>query len=258
MLKKKAPLAISLLLLGSAILLLAGCSWKNEAVSVDDDEKTSDLSLDKLQRDDTDQKMEADATAKKNVGVPPKPTPQPVIQEPSNPMGKQYPTPPAMTIDATKRYIATLHTEKGDIEIALAASVTPKTVNNFVFLARDHFYDGVVFHRTIPGFMIQGGDPTGTGMGGPGYKFDDESFTGEYKKGTVAMANAGPNTNGSQFFIMQADRALSPDYVIFGQVTKGLDVVDTIAIAPTQPGGEGSKPVMPVKITSVDITEGTN
>ncbi|QQR79258.1 MAG: peptidylprolyl isomerase [Candidatus Moraniibacteriota bacterium] len=160
-----------------------------------------------------------------------------------------------MSIDPAKKYTAVLHTEKGDIEIELAAAATPITVNNFVFLAREKFYDGVVFHRTIPGFMIQGGDPTGTGAGGPGYRFDDESFSGEYKRGTVAMANAGPDTNGSQFFIMHADYALPPNYVIFGQVMKGLEVVDTIVSAPTQTGGEGSKPVTPVKITSVDIIE---
>jgi cyclophilin family peptidyl-prolyl cis-trans isomerase len=154
-----------------------------------------------------------------------------------------------------EKYISTIDTEKGDIEIELAAAATPITVNNFVFLAREKFYDSVVFHRTIPGFMIQGGDPTGTGSGGPGYRFDDEQFSGEYKRGTVAMANAGPNTNGSQFFIMHADYALPPNYVIFGQVTKGLEAVDAIAMAPTQSGGEGSKPVTPVKIISVDIVE---
>lgn len=168
---------------------------------------------------------------------------------------KQYPTAPAMTIDTAKKYVATLRTEKGDIEIELAASGAPKTVNNFVFLAREKFYDGVIFHRTIPGFMIQGGDPTGTGMGGPGYKFDDEPFSGSYDRGTVAMANAGPNTNGSQFFIMHDDYALPKNYVIFGKVTKGLEAVDAIATAPTQPGGEGSKPATPVKILSVDILE---
>jgi cyclophilin family peptidyl-prolyl cis-trans isomerase len=154
-----------------------------------------------------------------------------------------------------KKYTATMKTEAGDITIELAADKTPNTVNNFVFLSQKGFYDGVIFHRTIPGFMIQGGDPTGTGMGDPGYKFDDESFTGEYKRGTIAMANSGKNTNGSQFFIMHADYALPPNYVIFGAVTSGLEAVDKIATAKTKAGGEGSSPEKPVKILSVTINE---
>ena len=119
------------------------------------------------------------------------------------------------------------------------------------------FYNNVVFHRVIKGFMIQGGDPTGTGTGGPGYQFADEPFTGEYTRGTVAMANSGPNTNGSQFFIMHADYPLPKNYVIFGQVAKGLDVVDKIAAAPVEmsSSGEQSKPVNPVKVNSVEIIE---
>jgi len=242
--KQKAPLAISLVLLGSAMLILAGCSWKNEPAAMG--EKTEELPLDKLKRAETDQKLANEANKKK--------VPKPVTE--TAPMtAKQYPAAPALSIDTAKKYVATLRTEKGDIEIELAVSATPTTVNNFVFLAREKFYDGVIFHRTIPGFMIQGGDPTGTGMGGPGYQFDDEVFSGSYDRGTVAMANAGPNTNGSQFFIMHADYALPKNYVIFGKVTKGLEVVDAVAAAPTQPGGEGSKPVTPVKILSVDILE---
>lgn len=156
-----------------------------------------------------------------------------------------------------KTYTAILHTADGDIEIALNSEMTPKTVENFVTLAQKHFYDGTIFHRVIKDFMIQGGDPTGTGMGGPGYKFADEPFAGDYNRGTVAMANAGPNTNGSQFFIMQAANPLPKNYVIFGQVTKGLDVVDQIADAPVtvSASGENSKPVTPVKVTSVEIIE---
>ncbi len=210
------------------------------------DAKPAELPLDKLKRAETDKSLAEEAKKKEET----KPvTPAPAMNQ------KQYPAAPAMAIDVTKTYTATLHTEKGDIEIELAAAATPITVNNFVFLARERFYDGVVFHRTIPGFMIQGGDPTGTGSGGPGYRFDDEAFTGKYLRGTVAMANAGPDTNGSQFFIMHADYALPPNYVIFGQVTKGLEVVDAIATAPTKPGGEGSTPVTPVKITSVEVVE---
>jgi len=160
-----------------------------------------------------------------------------------------------MEIDTKKTYQAILTTSFGDIIIELTASKTPVTVNNFVSLSRKNFYNNTVFHRIIKGFMIQGGDPKGNGTGGPGYKFDDEPFEGEYTRGTVAMANAGPNTNGSQFFIMHKDYALPKNYVIFGKVTSGMDVVDTIAESPTKSGGEGSTPVSPTTITSVTIIE---
>lgn len=156
-----------------------------------------------------------------------------------------------MVIDAKKTYTATLHTTAGDISVELSKG-TPITTNNFVFLAKAKFYDGVIFHRVIPGFMIQGGDPTGTGMGGPGYKFADEKFSGEYKRGVVAMANSGPNTNGSQFFIMHADYPLPPSYVIFGITKSGLDIVDKIAAAKT---GPSDRPEAPVSITSIEISE---
>jgi cyclophilin family peptidyl-prolyl cis-trans isomerase len=163
-----------------------------------------------------------------------------------------WPRPPEMAIDPQKTYTATLATEQGDITVELLPAVAPQTVNNFVFLAREGFYDGVIFHRTIKGFMIQGGDPTGTGTGGPGYKFKDEPVTLPYKRGIVAMANAGPNTNGSQFFVMHADYGLPPNYTIFGRVTAGLDVVDKIATAPT---GRQDRPVNPTAITGVNIEE---
>jgi cyclophilin family peptidyl-prolyl cis-trans isomerase len=169
---------------------------------------------------------------------------------------KQWTTPPAMELDPDTRYTATLKTDKGDIEIDLFADESPKTVNNFVFLAGQGFYDGVIFHRTINGFMIQTGDPEGTGRGGPGYRFEDEPVTRKYNAGTVAMANAGPNTNGSQFFIVHdRDVGLPPNYTIFGQVTSGMVVVDTIATAPTTNSGmgENSKPAEPVRILSVQI-----
>jgi len=134
----------------------------------------------------------------------------------------------------------------------LFADEVPKTVNNFVFLANAGFYNGVIFHRVIRGFMIQGGDPTGTGRGGPGYKFDDERVSRPYKRGTLAMANAGPNTNGSQFFVMHADYGLPPNYTIFGKLTGGEDVLDRIATAQT---GSQDRPVNPVSITGVTITE---
>ncbi len=152
-------------------------------------------------------------------------------------------------------YTAILHTSKGDIKIKLNETETPKTVENFVTLAKKDFYNGTIFHRVIKDFMIQGGCPEGTGTGDPGYKFDDESFTGEYTRGTVAMANAGPNTNGSQFFIMHADVALPKNYVIFGKVEDGLDVVDAIAESEVEASlmGESSKPVEPTIIESVEI-----
>ncbi len=162
---------------------------------------------------------------------------------------------PVMQIDVIKSYTATMKTSEGDIVIELNAKQTPDTVNNFVYLAKNKFYDKTIFHRVIKGFMIQGGDPNGDGTGGPGYRFNDESFDGSYTKGTVAMANAGPNTNGSQFFIIHEDYNLPKNYVIFGKVSKGLDVVDKIAESPVETNNQGelSKPVNPVKVLSVQI-----
>jgi cyclophilin family peptidyl-prolyl cis-trans isomerase len=149
---------------------------------------------------------------------------------------------------------ATIRTTKGDIEVQLFADDAPKAANNFLDLARKGFYDGVIFHRIVPGFVIQGGDPTGTGRGGPGYQFDDEPFKGDYERGTLAMANAGPNTNGSQFFICLADLGgrLPKNYTIFGRVTKGLDVVDAIAAGPT---GANDRPHDPVSMTAIDVAD---
>lgn len=164
---------------------------------------------------------------------------------------------PHMTIQEEKNYIAKLKTTAGEIDIELNSKDTPITVNNFISLAKNNFYNETIFHRVIEGFMIQGGDPKGDGTGGPGYSFADEPIKGEYSRGTVAMANSGPDTNGSQFFIMHEDNALPKNYVIFGQVTKGLDVVDKIASAPvtTNSSGENSKPITPVVVNSVEITE---
>ncbi|MGI8847409.1 MAG: peptidylprolyl isomerase [Candidatus Dormibacteria bacterium] len=146
-------------------------------------------------------------------------------------MPKKY-SGPDQVIDPSKRYSATIATDKGDIELALDAAKAPQTVNNFVFLAREGFYDGLTFHRVVDGFVIQGGCPEGTGRGDPGYKFPDEPVQGEYTEGSVAMANSGPNSNGSQFFICTADnrRGLAKSYNLFGQVTKGLDVVNQIRV----------------------------
>jgi peptidyl-prolyl cis-trans isomerase B (cyclophilin B) len=147
-------------------------------------------------------------------------------------MSKQYSAPPAMTIDPAKKYVATFDTSRGQIVCELFAKDAPKTVNNFVFLAREKFYDGTVFHRVIGDFMIQGGDPTGTGRGGPGYKFEDETKgnPNKHKVGSLSMANAGPNTNGSQFFITHVVTGhLDGKHTVFGKVTTGQDVVDAVA-----------------------------
>lgn len=168
-------------------------------------------------------------------------------------MGTQYDAQPELTIDLDKSYEATLHTSEGDITIEFYPADAPMAVNNFLFLAGEGFYDDVIFHRTIPGFMIQGGDPTGTGTGGPGYKFRDEFHSKtSYPRGTVAMANAGPNTNGSQFFIVHEDAGLPNAYTIFGEVTDGMDIVDAIAAKPT---GAQDRPSDPVSINSVTVNE---
>ncbi|MCL1594448.1 MAG: peptidylprolyl isomerase [Actinomycetia bacterium] len=169
-------------------------------------------------------------------------------------MAKQYDAAPDLTIDLAQPHNATIHTSEGDIEVELYASDAPQTVNSFAFLANDGFYDGVIFHRVISGFMIQGGDPTGTGTGGPGYRFRDEFHSKtSYERGTLAMANSGPNTNGSQFFICHGDAGLPNAYTIFGQVTSGLDIVDAIAGKPT---GPQDRPHDPVTINSIDIAVG--
>ena len=163
---------------------------------------------------------------------------------------------PKNVIDPKATYSAKVTTSKGTFTIELNKGETPKTVNNFLTLATKGFYDGTIFHRVIKGFMIQGGDPTGTGTGGPGYKFEDEKFSGKYVPGTVAMANSGPNTNGSQFFIMHGEQDLPPNYTIFGYVREGMDVIDMIANQEVTYGnsGEQSTPVDPVKIISIEIS----
>src|ERR1700733_555200 len=146
-------------------------------------------------------------------------------------MPKQYPSPPQMTIDADKKYSATFNTSRGEIVVELFTKDAPMTVNNFVFLARDKFYDGTKFHRVLANFMIQGGDPEGSGRGGPGYRFADE-FKGnpnKHKVGSLSMANAGPGTNGSQFFITHVVTDwLDGKHTVFGQVSSGQDVVNKI------------------------------
>ncbi len=168
---------------------------------------------------------------------------------------KTYTEPPKMVIDTAKTYTATLDTDKGKIVLELFPKEAPKTVNSFVVLSRDGFYDGLIFHRVIPGFMIQGGDPTGTGRSGPGYQFENENkdTTRTYKAGTVGMANAGPDTNGSQFFIMDADNSLPPSqYTIFAQLKEGQDVVHAIATADKD---DSDRPKEEIHIKTVKIEE---
>lgn len=166
---------------------------------------------------------------------------------------KQWNTPPAMQIDPKKKYTATLSTDKGDMVLELFADKTPVTVNNFVFLAREGFYDGTIFHRVIADFMAQGGDPTGSGRGGPGYRFQDEFHPSlrHSKPGILSMANAGPGTNGSQFFITHVPTPwLDNKHSVFGQVTSGMEVL--MSIPPRDP----MRPETPgVKIITITITE---
>ncbi len=145
------------------------------------------------------------------------------------PKRKSYSSPPPMTIDTAKQYTATIETEKGNIVLELFAKDVPKTVNNFVFLAREGFYNGSTFHRVIPGFMAQGGDPSGTGAGGPGYKFADEFTSHTHDAGVISMANSGANTNGSQFFITYTPQhGLDGKHTVFGRVISGMDVLEKL------------------------------
>jgi cyclophilin family peptidyl-prolyl cis-trans isomerase len=171
----------------------------------------------------------------------------------SSPKVQQFDSPPDMGIDPSKRYTATMETSMGTLVIALDALNAPITVNNFVFLAGYHYYEGVIFHRIINGFMCQGGDPTGTGRGGPGYRFVDEQVKGRYQLGSLAMANAGPNTNGSQFFLISGPSGvgLPPQYNHFGQVVKGLEIVDAMQKVDTD---RSDRPREDVVINSVTIT----
>jgi cyclophilin family peptidyl-prolyl cis-trans isomerase len=167
-------------------------------------------------------------------------------------MAKQYEAPPAMTIDASKGYQAVISTEHGDITIRLRPDLAPVTVNNFVFLANEGFYDGTTFHRVIPGFVAQGGDPTGTGRGGPGYRFQDELSDLPFEEGVIGMANAGPNTNGSQFYLMLgAAPHLTGRYTAFGTVEDGLEALRAIRTRDPERDSEPGD-----VMTSVRIVEG--
>ena len=172
----------------------------------------------------------------------------------SSPQRQRFKAPPPMCVDPAKTYGATMVTSQGTMTLSLDVAGAPKTVNNFVFLSRYHYYDGVGFHRIIPRFMLQGGDPEGTGRGGPGYRFADElPRPGRYEVGSLAMANAGPDTNGSQFFIISGPNgvALPPQYSLFAKVVAGLDVVAAIEALGTPSGAPKEK----VVIESVTITE---
>jgi peptidylprolyl isomerase len=173
----------------------------------------------------------------------------------SSPKLQTFDEAPAMCIDPAKTYTATMVTSLGTMTIHLNAAQAPKTVNNFVTLARYHYYEGIIFHRIINGFMCQGGDPTGTGRGGPGYRFEDElPAPGRYEIGSLAMANAGPNTNGSQFFIVSGPSGvgLPPQYSLFGKVVAGLDVVEAMQQVETD---RSDRPLIDVTIESVTIEE---
>ena len=172
----------------------------------------------------------------------------------SSPKTQKFSGPPPMCIDPAKTYTAEVKTNKGTFTVALDAKAAPRTANNFVVLSRYHYFDGIGFHRIIPGFVVQGGDPQGTGTGGPGYSFGDElPQPGQYKEGSLAMANSGPNTNGSQFFVITGAQgaSLPNKYSLFGQVTQGMDVVKAIEATGTPEG----KPKETVKIESVTIRE---
>ena len=172
----------------------------------------------------------------------------------SSPQRRKFDAEPPMTIDVDKRYTATMETSHGTMTIALDPAAAPRTVNSFVVLARYHYFDGIVFHRIIPGFVLQGGDPTGKGTGGPGYQFADElPKPGRYELGSLAMANAGPNTNGSQFFVISGPDGmrLPPQYSLFGKVVAGLETVAAIDAV----GTSGGTPKEKVTIEKVTIEE---
>ena len=171
---------------------------------------------------------------------------------------KQYQEPPSLILDPTMKYSATIKTDHGDMTIELFPADAPRAVNNFVFLAREGFYQGNCFHRVLKDFMIQGGCPKGDGTGGPGYRFPDEEIKRSYVKGTLAMANSGPNTNGSQFFIIHGQQVgLPPNYTIFGQLSQGEDTLDTLANSDVGAGsgGERSRPAQRLEIKNIEILE---
>ena len=239
---------IKRLLLVTVLVLLAGCGTPTPTASTGSDEATSGAS-------------EAAVTAEAEDGAEAAgaaPTTAAAEDAPVTTERKTYSAAPEQVIDPSKTYIATIETTKGTMKAELYPQDAPKTVNNFVVLARDGFYNGIKFHRIVSGFMVQTGDPQGDGTGGPGYSFPDEPVTRDYERGTLAMANSGPNTNGSQFFIVHADYPLDKNYTIFGKVIEGLETLDAIASVPvtTNPmSGEPSQPQEEVSMIRVSIEE---
>ncbi|MNJ41751.1 putative peptidyl-prolyl cis-trans isomerase [compost metagenome] len=228
---RKKKLLVPFILLISAMLIISGCGKNSETKEEPANNQTPG---------NTAEQVEPES----------EPEPQKEVMSWDNP--------PAMEIDTSKSYTAEFTTSKGNFTIELFAKDAPKTVNNFVFLSKQGFYNDVIFHR----IMIQTGDPEGTGAGGPGYRFEDEQTNYQYEPGIVAMANAGPNTNGSQFFICTGEDSVglnnSPNYTIFGKVTDGMDVVKDIAATPVQANpftGEPSSPTETVQIKEIKITE---
>lgn len=215
-----------------------------------DKNTTADLDLTSQQLVEKDSTSPTTAVIKSNTN-----TDQNINQtETQPPMNKTNLTRPEMTIDPNKEYIATMNTSEGVVKIKLFAQETPVTVNNFVYLAQNKFYDGLIFHRVIKDFMIQGGCPLGNGTGGPGYKFEDEQNSAPLVQGSLAMANSGPDTNGSQFFIVTAAATpwLDGVHTHFGQVIEGMDVIMKIDTTPT---GSNDKPTQNITINSVTISE---
>ena len=178
------------------------------------------------------------------------PTSGPPSSGPSQASTGDCPTAPPQPMAGGETQVVTIETEKGPIEIKVEADLGPLAAQNFVDLAACGYYDGVVFHRVVPGFVIQGGDPTGSGSGGPGYQFADDPVSVPYERGVVAMANAGPGTNGSQFFIVLDDADLDPNYSVFGRVTSGMDAVDAIAAA-----ADAENPTSPIVMDRVTVDQ---
>jgi cyclophilin family peptidyl-prolyl cis-trans isomerase len=221
-------------------------------------EQTERADSDQEKKDNNNEKQKEQPKEKKKLPISDKPNPVKQIKDGL----PTYAYAPPLKIDTTKDYKALMKTDKGDIEIELYANDAPNTVNNFIFLAKDGYYNGVTFHRIIKDFMIQSGDPKGNGTGGPGYKFADElGLEHSYEEGTIAMANAGSNTNGSQFFIVSGPQHEflneTRAYSIFGKVKKGMDVVKSIAATPVKMGSDPqpSVPLEKVEIKSIEIQE---
>lgn len=254
---------VGLIVLGFliAVMGLAGYGIYNiSTTKAEDDKEVLDASSGEVSTKDSSSKPKVADTQDPSAKLPEaKQIPEEVSLEQNNSIIAEYMSSKNINIKsqadiplAAVDYKVTLKTNQGDIIMKLNKS-TPITTGNFVALAKGGFYDGLIFHRVIEGFMIQGGDPLGSGMGGPGYSFEDEDFGDlKYVRGTVAMANSGPDTNGSQFFIMHKDTPLPPSYTIFGKVLEGLDVVDKIATTETD---SGDKPVSDMVINSVVVEE---